>query len=125
MACILTEKERYFLSDYSQNKKLEDKERQYLSSITRKTKKALKDLEIIFEKLPQPYLLFSEEEEISYWKPIKEVTTILFFKNYQTEFRRRLKDKTKRQIDIEIIRQRTKKQLRQFIDSVLEEVKLP
>lgn len=125
VAGILTSKQRAFLEDYQQGRKYSDRERHYLSSIRRKTRKVLTDLSLVFEKLPQSYLLFSEVEEISYLKPIEKVATILFLKNYQVEYRKRMKDKTKRQIDIEIIKQKTRLQLRQFIESVLKTIELP
>ena len=106
---ILTSKQRAFLEDYQQGRKHSDKERQYLSSIRRKTRKVLTDLGFIFEKLPQSYLLFSEKEEISYFKPMEKVATFLFLKNYHREFIKRLRGKTKQQINMQIIRQRTTK----------------
>jgi len=122
---ILSNRQHDFLINYPKGRPLKPSERQLSSLIARKTRCALKELNLIFERLPKPYLLFSEEKEISYWKPIEEIVIILFFKNYQLEYRRRMKDKSKRQIDIDIIRQRTRKQLIEMIDSVLQHVKLP
>lgn len=122
---ILTDNQRNFLLNYPEGRPLTDNERHYTSSITRKTRKALIDLELILEKLPLSYLVFSENDMISLRKPIEVVTEILCQQNYRREYLKRLLNKTKREINRQAIRQQTKKQLIQIIDSALENVKLP
>lgn len=119
---ILTPKERVFLSNFPRGRVLTSNERHYVSSIENKTRKALKDLNLIFDKLRYPYLLFSEGDTPSLQKPVEEVTEILYYQNYRNEFRKRLKRKVKRKIDKEAISQKTRKQLNEIINSVLNEL---
>lgn len=122
---ILTDKEQTFLMNYPKGRPLTDSERHYASSITRKTRMALKDLELILEKLPLSYLLFSEKHTVSLRKPIEVVTEILSQQNYRREYLKRLANKTKRAIDRQAISQQTRNQLIQIIDSALKNVELP
>lgn len=117
---ILTRNERKFLINFPKDRPLSSNERHFKSSIENKTRKTFQDLNLILEKYPNSYLLFSELNHPSLMNPIIEVTRILYGRNYRREFSKRLKNKVKRQVNKDAIRRQTKKQLIRIIDSVLD-----
>jgi len=119
---MLTDKQRTFLMNLPEDRLLTSNERHYVSKIRRKAKKALKDLDLIFEKLPQSYLIFPEQDIPSLKNPIEEVTKILYFQNYRNEFLKRRKQRSKRKINKEAISRKTRKQINDIINSVLNQL---
>lgn len=119
---MLTNKQRAFLLNFPEDRLLNQNERKFLSRVRRKTKRALSDLDLIFEKIPQPYLLFSEEEIPSLKKPMEEVTEILFYQNYRNEHLKRRNRRTKHQINKKIISKKTKKQIQEIVNPILRQL---
>jgi len=118
---ILTPKERAFLINFPSGRSLTSHERHYVSSITHKTRKALKDLDVIFEKLPDSHLLLSEEDMSSLKKPIEEITEILYHRNYPREFWRRRK--IRREVDKRVLCEKTRNQINKIVNSTLNKLR--
>ena len=116
---ILTVNEKKFLNSFPKAKPLSSNQRHYMSSIENKTRKAFEDLNLILEKHPYPYFLFSGSFSLSLEKPIKEVINIVYSRKHLKEFLSRRKNKIKRKVRKKIIIQQTRKELLQIIDSVL------
>lgn len=120
---ILTPNERFFLNNIPKDRFLKSNERHYLSSIRNKTRKGLKDLNLIFKKLPYDrYSLFSEEEMPSLKRPIEEVTKILYNRNHRYLLKTIRAQKMRREPDKQVVCYRTRKQINEIVNSTLNKL---
>lgn len=116
---ILTPKERKFLQ--GEIKPGRNMVRYFRSNIFRKTRKALEDLDLIF-KACQVWRIFIDEWQIVD-NLVKEAVELQYDKNCLNEFRHRRKRKVKRRINKGVIIERTREQLNEIIDSILDDLR--
>lgn len=92
---ILTINERSFLEKMESRHGLLSNSRNYLSSIIHKSRKGLADLDLIFEKLEYPDILFIfSEHSMSLKEPMQKLVKILYYENRKDkkETRKRLNE---------------------------------
>jgi len=121
---ILSKGERHFLNN-PPNRILNSNERHYISSIRAKTRKALKDIDLILETMPYGRDLLFEAMDLYSLNEnaIGEIAIRLFSRNYREEFwRMRKEDKISGKPDKKLLIEKTRNQLYHFINSVLNEM---
>lgn len=115
---ILTDKERDFLLDkghYNPNSV-----RYYRSHILHKTRKAIRDLDLVFGMYPAWQIFTPDTPDVK--KIIRGAAEIQYNKNYAKAFHLRLRLGLKQNISKKVISRITKKQITEIVESTLDEL---